>query len=66
MSDDNRLDAIEETLMRMQSELEQLDEAVQAQARAHDALARRAAQLEHRLTQLEPTQDGEEEEENHG
>ncbi len=42
MSEQNRLDAIEEALMRMQSELEQLDEAVQAQSRAHDTLARRA------------------------
>lgn len=57
MSDDARLDAIEETLMRLQSELEQLDDTVQAQARGHDALARRVDQLERRLARLEPDED---------
>lgn len=57
MSDDDRFDAIEETLMRLQGELEQLDEAVRAQARAHDALTRRVEQLERRLTRLEPDED---------
>ncbi len=57
MSDDARLDAIEEALMRLQGELEQLDGAVQAQTRAHDALAHRVEQLERRLTRLEPDED---------
>lgn len=65
MSDDERFDSIEETLMRLQSELEQLDDAVRAQTRTHDALAQRVDQLERRLARLEPDEDADTPEENH-
>lgn len=57
MSDADRLDAIEEALMRLQSEVEQLDDALRAQARNHDELTRRVEQLERRLARVEPDAD---------
>jgi prefoldin subunit 5 len=63
MSDPERLDAIEEALMRLQTEIEQLDAAVRAQTEAHDELTTRIDRLERRLTRLEP--DDEEDGGNH-
>lgn len=57
MSDADRLDAIEEALMRLQSEVEQLDDALRTQARNHDELARRVEKLERRLARVEPDAD---------
>lgn len=57
MSERERLDAIEEALMRLQTEIEQLDDAVRTQTQAHDQFARRIEQLEHRLARLEPDTD---------
>jgi len=57
MKADERLDAIEEQLMRLQHELEQLDATVQGQAAAHDRLAQRCDQLERRLAKIEPDAD---------
>ena len=54
MTADERLDAIEETLMRLQHELEQLDATVQGQAAAQERLHQRCDQLERRLARLEP------------
>lgn len=63
MSDSERLDAIEEALMRLQTEIEQLDAAVRTQTERHDQLAARIDRLEGRLAHLEP--DDEEDCENH-
>jgi prefoldin subunit 5 len=57
MSDPERLDAIEEALMRLQTEIEQLDTAVRAQTQAHDELAARIDRLERRISRLEPDED---------
>lgn len=57
MSDRDRLDAIEEALMRLESEIEQLDQALRAQARDRDALTQRVERLECRLARLEPDED---------
>lgn len=57
MTADERLDAIEEKLMRLQHELEQLDATVQGQAATHDRLHQRFEQLERRLARLEPDDD---------
>lgn len=54
MKAEERLDAIEEQLMRLQHEVEQLDATVQGQAAAHDRLAQRCDQLERRLAKIEP------------
>ncbi len=61
MSDSERLDAIEEALMRLQTEIEQLDVAVRTQTQSHDELARRVEQLERRLARLEPDNGSDEE-----
>lgn len=57
MKAEERLDAIEERLMRLQHDFEQLDATVQGQAAAHDRLAQRCEQLERRLAKLEPEGD---------
>ena len=57
MKAEERLDAIEEQLMRLQHEIEQLDATVQGQAAAHDRLAQRCDQLERRLAKIEPDAD---------
>jgi chromosome segregation ATPase len=57
MKTDERLDVIEERLMRLQHELEQLDATVQGQAAAHDRLVQRCDQLERRLASIEPDSD---------
>ena len=46
MSDSERLDAIEEALMRLQTEIEQLDAAVRAQTQRHDELTARVERLD--------------------
>lgn len=61
MSDADRLDAIEEALMRLQTEIEQLDDALRTQTRSHDELARRVEHLERRLARLEPDNGNDEE-----
>ncbi len=70
MSDADRLDAIEEALMRLQSEVEQLDEALRTQARNDDELTRRVEQLERRLARVEPDADSDDapepDDEDHG
>lgn len=57
MKAEERLDAIEERLMRLQHDFEQLDATVQGQAAAHDRLVQRCEQLERRLAKLEPDAD---------
>jgi type II secretory pathway component PulJ len=43
--------------MHLQTEIEQLDDAVRTQARSQDELTRRLEQLERRLARLEPDAD---------
>ncbi|MFW5970313.1 MAG: SlyX family protein [Halofilum sp. (in: g-proteobacteria)] len=57
MKAEERIDTIEERLMRLQHELEQLDATVQGQAAAHDRLAQRCDQLERRLARFESGDD---------
>ena len=57
MKAEERLDAIEEQLMRLQHEIEQPDATVQGQAAAHDRLAQRCDQLERRIAKIEPDAD---------
>lgn len=49
MSEDARLDAVEERLMQLQREIEALDAALRDEVAARDDLARRLARLEARL-----------------
>lgn len=54
MSQEDRLAAAEEWIMRLQMEQEQLDRVVQAQARAHAELEQRVQRLEQRLDRQAP------------
>jgi len=49
MSHDERLAAVEEALMRIQADLEHLDDVVRSQAEAQAALQQRIEHLERRL-----------------
>lgn len=49
MSEGERLDAVEERLMRLQLELEELDNALRDHIGAQENLARRIARIEARL-----------------
>lgn len=49
MSDGERLDTLEERLMRLQVEIEELDDALRDHIAARYDLARRVARLEARL-----------------
>ncbi len=57
MKTEERLDAIEERLMRLQHDFEQLDATLQGQAAAQDRLVQRCERLERRLAKLEPEGD---------